>query len=159
MNKRAQAWGFDLMIAMAIFVAGIIFFYFYAVNMPNETENINNRLAYAGDLIANNLLSEGSPSNWDESNVITIGITSKDKINQTKLERFYNLATTNYQKSKLLFNTQYEYYITFSKNITINGNEVEGIGSLPINPKNLIRVNRISIYKDKPSTLNINIWE
>ena len=158
-SKKGQAWGFDLMIASIIFIAGIIAFYFYALNTP-ETETTINRLSYDGNIIASTLLSEGSPTNWDENNVISPGILTNNKINETKLESFYNLAASNYQKTKNLFNTRYEFYIFLSEeNFTISGNEVQGIGSQPASPENLIKISRITIYKTKPLTLNIDVWE
>ena len=33
---KAQAWGFDLMIATALFLGGIIMFYIYSINYPAE---------------------------------------------------------------------------------------------------------------------------
>ena len=157
--KRGQAWGFDLMIASIIFISGIVVFYLYSLNLPNETEDIINALTYEGNLIAGALLSNGFPSNWDEGNVIIPGILTNNRINQTKLEEFYDLSINNYGKTKSLFNIKYEYYIIPSENFTINQNQISAIGQAPQNQKNLIKITRITIYKEKPITLNIHIWE
>lgn len=158
-NKRAQAWGFDLMIASVIFIAGVIAFYFYALNTP-ETETRLNSLAYDGDIIASALLSEGFPENWNSGDVITPGILTDDKINDTKLESFNSLAMTNYAKTKALFNTNYDYYIYLSdENFTISGSEVEGIGNLPSGQDDLIKISRVVIYENRALTLNIEVWE
>ena len=100
-KKRAQAWGFDLIIATTIFVAGIVVFYLYSLNFADQSEEIINSLNYDGEIIGDMLLSEGFPKNWTESNVVTIGITSKNKLNQTKMENFYNLAANDYSKTKV----------------------------------------------------------
>ncbi len=157
--KRGQAWGFDLLVASIIFIGGIFVFYIYSLNFPNETEDIINRLTNEGNIVANALLSEGFPSNWNAGNVVTPGITSNNKINQTKLERFYDFSTGDYEKTKSLFNTPYEYYITFSENVTISGNEISSMGKSPLNQRNLIKISRITIYKDKLITINVQIWE
>ena len=158
-SKRAQAWGFDLMMASMIFLAGIILFYLYALNAPNESDEIINSMSYEGNVVSNAILSEGFPKNWDGTNVVNPGILTNNKINQTKLERFYNFVAGDYSRSKAVFNTRYNYYVYLSENFTINGNQVEGIGSKPLNPKNLIRVERFTIYDNKPITFNVEIWE
>lgn len=158
-NKKAQAWGFDLMMASIIFIAGIIAFYLYALNTP-ETETTLNSLAYDGNLIASSLLSEGFPENWDTTNVITLGILTNNKINQTKLELFYTLTTTDYAKTKSLFNTNYDYYIFLSDaNFTVSGSPIQAIGLQPSSQTNLIKISRIIIYENRPLTLNIEVWE
>ncbi len=158
-KNKAQGWGFDLMVASIIFITGLVVFYLYSLNSPTETQEVLNVLTYDGNLIANAFLSEGYPLDWNENNVISLGIMSNNRINQTKLERFYALSTSNYQKTKELFNTKYEYYIFSSENFTIAGQEVSGIGNFPLNPKNLIKISRITIYNNKPIDLNFEIWE
>lgn len=159
MIKRGQAWGFDLMAAMVIFIVGIIIFYFYTINTPLETEQTLETLSREGEIISNAILAEGFPENWNEQNVISPGILTKNKINDTKLERFNNLTLNNYQKTKALFNTRYEYYIFTSKNFTINGEEIVGLGRIPSNEKNLIKISRLTVYKNSPVIFNVEIWE
>src|SRR3989338_10997408 len=127
-TKKAQAWGVDLIIASIIFLIGILAFYLYAINTPKESETIIDKLLYQGDTIAGSLLSEGYPENWDEENVLILGIMTQNKINKTKLEKLYNLSVNNYEKTKFLFNTNYNYYVLFQENITINGNSINGLG-------------------------------
>lgn len=127
--------------------------------MPNEAEDIINKMNYQGNAISNSLLSEGYPLDWNGNNVATIGILSNERINQTKLERFSSLASADYIKTKFIFNTRYEYYVSLSENFTINGNEIEGIGKKPANPKNLIKISRLTIYNNKPITFNLEVWE
>ena len=163
-NKKAQAWGIDLMVAVAIFSMGIIIFYVYSLNNYNETEEEIEKLFYDGKLISNLILSEGHPEDWNNETVIQIGILNNNKINQTKLEKFYNLSQTNYQKTKELFSTKYDYYFFLENNITINSQTVEGIGKPGtsknnITVQNLIKVTRFAIYQDKPTTAYVYIWK
>ncbi|MEK6844460.1 MAG: hypothetical protein AABX83_03480 [Nanoarchaeota archaeon] len=158
-KKRGQAWGFDLMAAMVIFITGIIIFYFYTINTPLETGQILNTLSREGEIVANAILSEGFPENWNEQNVISPGILTKNKINDTKLERFNNLTINNYPKTKALFNTKYEYYAFVSENFTINNQQIIGIGNIPLNDKNLIKISRLTVYRNKPIIFNLEIWE
>ena len=100
-SKRSQAWGMDLVIALAIFSVGLVAFYIYSLNAPSEAKEVIDSLFYDGKIIANSILSEGYPINWNLSNVVTLGILSENKINETKLRRFYNLTQTNYPKTKI----------------------------------------------------------
>ena len=157
---RAQAWGFDLMIASILFLGGIIVFYIYSLNYPEEGRETLERLSYDGWIIADNLLSEGFPINWNETNVVRIGILTNERVNETKLERLYNLANTDYQKTKALFNTKYHYYFTFSEQIVLpTYGPISGIGLIPTNPTNLIKITRLIVYQNKPVSLDIYVWE
>lgn len=158
-HAKAQAWGMDLVIAAVIFTVGIVIFYFYTLNEPNEAEETISNLFYDGDIIADSLFSEGYPKNWNSENVIMPGILNNDKINETKLENFYILNNLDYGRAKALFNTKYEYYFFLSENMTINSTEIEGIGLKPYAPKNLIKITRFTIYKNKPITAYIYIWK
>ena len=158
-TKKAQAWGIDLMIASIMFISGIVVFYLYTLNTSDQSEEIINLLSYDGKIILDVLLSEGFPINWNEQNVINPGILTENKINQTKLEQFYALSLNEYERTKTIFNTRYEYYVFLSDNITINGEEKAGIGKPPENPKNLIKISRVTIYNNKPLALNIYVWQ
>lgn len=159
-NKRAQAWGIDLMIASVIFTVAIVFFYFYALNEPAEAEEKLSALYYDGKIISDSILSEGYPQSWNASNVVITGILTNNKINETKLKNFYNLSsTTGYARTKRLFNTRYEYYFNLSETMMIGGIPVNGIGSNPTNQKNLVKITRFTIYQDKPMTAYLYVWE
>ena len=158
-SKHSQAWGMDLMIASIIFTMGIIVFYFYALNEPSEAEEKIDALFYDGKVIADSILSEGHPKDWNVGNVVAIGILSQNKINETKLERFYDLADDDYNKTKALFNTKYNYYFFLNETMFINGEEKPGIGRVPSNHKNLVKITRFTIYKEKPMAAYLHVWE
>jgi len=158
-RKRAQAWGIDLAVALIIFTVGILIFFFYTVNRPAEARENLDYMFYDGNLIADSLMSEGSPLDWDSSNVVTVGILSENKINETKLEQFYNLSIQDYSRTKQLFNTRFDYYFFLSGNMSLYVGEVEGIGYSPLNENNLVKITRFTIYKDKPTTAYFYIWE
>lgn len=158
-KKKGQAWGTDLIIASVVFIGGLLMFYFYSVNLSDEGEEILSKLQYSGDLVSEDLLSEGFPKDWNLNNVQRIGIVTNSKINQTKLELFYNLSKEDYSKTKSLFNINYNYYVFFQENFSILGEEIEGIGLKPNNPSNLIRITRIVVYNDKPTSMEVEIWK
>lgn len=158
-DKRSQAWGIDLAVALVIFTVGILIFFFYTVNRPAEARESLDYMFYDGNLIADSVMSKGAPSGWNSSNVITIGVLSDNKINETKLEQFYNLSIEDYKRTKQLFNTRFDYYFSLSENMSLYVGEVNGIGYFPLNEKNLVKITRFTIYKDKPTTAYFYIWE
>lgn len=163
-NKRAQFWGTDLTVAFIIFALGIVTFYLYSFNYSNEAEDTLQILQSEGDIISEILLSTGSPENWDTSNVIQIGLTTNGKINQTKLEYFYELTSNNYENAKQELNTKYNFYFFVDEQFEVNSNYIDGIGEpntnrTHINGNNIIKTTRFTIYKNKPTTATLYIFE
>lgn len=156
--KRGQAWGFDLIIAMTIFLAGMVVFFFYTLNFPSEREEVFNKMSYEGKVIGDSLLSEGYPVNWDENNVVTIGILTDNKVNDTKLKMFYDFAESDYLKTRRLFNINDEYYVYFEEPVFIDGVWINGVGMEEINPKNLVKATRVLVHDNKIKNLNIHVW-
>jgi hypothetical protein len=153
--SKAQFWGIDLMVAMIIFSVAIAVFYIYSLNQPSETEQNFENLFYDGGVIADALLSQGYPEDWNSGDVVTLGILSSGKINETKLERFYDLASSDYERTRQIFNTGYNYWFFLSEEM----DGIDGIGLNQTNPRNLVKVTRFSIYKNKPVTVYLYIWE
>ncbi|MFA5856023.1 MAG: hypothetical protein WC867_01595 [Candidatus Pacearchaeota archaeon] len=161
--KKAQAWGIDISVGIIIFILGIIVFFIYTLNGSNEANENLEELNLNGDYIMNTILSEGFPSNWTLVDVTKIGILKNDKIDQEKIENFYNISRDNYTLTLALFDTKYNYYFFF-ENMTIHGNDIEGFGkpgvnSTSINSKNLIKITRHTVYSNKPKTVYLYIWE
>lgn len=166
MKTKAQIWSLDLMAGLALFLVGIMIFFVYSLNQPSQAQETLSLLTYDGKIIADNLLSEGYPSNWNPSNAITIGLTTSKKINQTKLETLYQMIYTdnNYTKTKNLFNTGYDFYFFLDQNMTVSAGSIEGIGKPGvtkdnINAKNLIKITRYTIYQNKTTPLYLYIWQ
>jgi len=109
-RKKAQAWGFDLMGAAIIFLVGITLLYVYALNISSEPEEVIDDLIYDGNLVSDLILSEGVPENWNQESVEVPGLLTNGKINQSKLNMFYDLYLNNYGRLKKLLNTRYDFY-------------------------------------------------
>ena len=111
-RSRAQIWSLDIMAGLALFLIGIMIFFIYSLNQPTQAKENFELLSYDSEIITSNLLSEGYPKDWNSTNVITLGITTNNKINQTKLENLYQIIYVegNYTKTRNIFNTQYDYY-------------------------------------------------
>ena len=157
-SKRSQAWGIDLAVALMIFTFGILVFFFYAVNRTSSAGQTLDLMFYEGNVVADSLLSEGSPKDWNLSKVNSIGVLSDGKVNETKLEYFYNLSVEDYNRTLYLFNTQFDYYFFLSENLSLSSGVVEGIGSIPNNEDNLVQITRFTIYENKPVTAYLYVW-
>jgi len=157
-HKKSQAWGIDLMIAFAIFTFAIIMFYFYALNEPREAKENIDSLFYDGNIIADSILSEGNPKDWNSENVITIGILTDGKIDDEKLEEFYELSS-DYDRTKILFNTKYDYYFFLGEPMILDAGNIEGIGKAPEEYDNLVKITRFTVYDNEPVTAYLYIYE
>lgn len=169
-SKTAQGWGMDLIIAVSIFTIGLVAFYIYSLNSPGEAKENLESLSYDGRILANTILSEGSPTGWDKTSVAKIGILTNNKINETKLQYFYELTNTSagYNNTKQKFDINYDYYFYLNESMDISGAPglVDGIGKPGVDRnngyedvKNLVKITRYTIYKNKPMTAYFYIWE
>ncbi len=159
-EKQGQIWGFDLIIAVIIFLIGIVAIYVYVINFVSTSGDILESMFYDGYLLSNLILSEGSPKNWTSyDNVEIPGILSQKKINQTKLDFFYNLTDSeeDYKKLKKLLGIRYDFYFYFP-GIRVMGEDIDGIGKIPAEQKNLVRIERFMIYENKPVKLTLYVW-
>jgi hypothetical protein len=158
-GKKAQGWGFDLAIAATIFSLGLVAFYLFSINSNNETTESFDNMRYESGIIANSLLSEGSPVSWTETNVVRIGLLSNNQLNETKLRMFNSLASTNYSRTKQLFRITGNYYVSFSENLSVENQTMGIIGRQPAESQNLLKVTRLTSYNNKPIVFYIYSWD
>jgi hypothetical protein len=164
MSKRAQIWGIDLVVAVVIFNVALLSFYVFTLNQSSDEKEKFESLSYHGRGITESILSDGYPSDWNPLNVVEIGILSENKINETKLETFYNFAQTKYSLTRMVFNTPYHYYFFLDVNMTFSSGSVDGIGRpgvdrYSVEAKNLIKIERVSVYQGRPVSAFLYIWE
>ncbi|MBU0906524.1 MAG: hypothetical protein KKD18_04605 [Nanoarchaeota archaeon] len=149
MKKEGQAWGFDLVVGMVIFIVGIVSFYLYTTNLSGASQEVIGQLQQEGEMIADSLMSEGSPIDWDASNVARIGVLSDARINETKWAEFKSLT---YGRTKALFRVRNEYFVYI-------GNDVaNGVGLDASGATNLVKITRVVVYNQSVATLNIYSW-
>lgn len=164
-NKKSQAWGIDLMVGAGIFLVALFIFFIYSVNQSGEARDIIDDLNYNGRTISDDILSEGFPKNWWEleniDGIKKIGILENNKISEDKLNRFCELSRENYQDTRGIFNTKYNYWF-FWKGMDITDFDCQyGIGKNPEGEdvKNLIKISRYSVYDNKPVAVYVYIWD
>jgi hypothetical protein len=157
-KKRAQAWGFDLIIGLSIFLTGMLLFFLYSLNFTSNNGGEFESLKREGKIIGDSLMGEGFPEHWDENTVINIGILSNGIVNDTKLLEFHNLAGSDYQRTKQLFAVKNEYYIYFENPVTIGSDTFTGIGLPPSGQNNLVKIVRVAVHDAMIKNINIEVW-
>jgi len=168
MKNKSQLWGIDLMIAVTLFVFGIMIFYIYNLNAPSDVRENFEYMYYDGDLIMDSILSEGYPIDWNThtEDLVKIGILTNGKINSTKLQAFHDLNASDYAKTKIKFSTKYDYYFYLAETMDTIAAGHKGIGKVDdagdadiVNSRNLIKITRFTIYENKPMTAYLYVWE
>jgi len=110
LSKKAQTWGLDALVATVIFSIAMLLFFFYTVNFNDEAGNKIDSLQQEANSIFGVILSEGSPVNWNNQNVISPGILNDGRVNDTKLESLYVFSQGNYSRLKNFLNTNKDFY-------------------------------------------------
>ena len=172
MMKKAQIWGFDMMMASIILVFGIFVFYFYALNYSGDSSDKIDSLFYDAEIVSEKILSEGYPPYWNSTNVIVPGILTDGRIDQTKLELFYNMTETSiggdFDEMRMLLNTKYNFWFTISgtenfeiRQATGDPIDIEGIGReySSEDVANLVKYSRVVIYHNRTKSIDFYMWE
>ena len=158
---------FDMIVAVLIFSAAILVYYKTTTNLSDQDETLLDDLLIDAKSISGSLMSQGYPYNWIEDNVVRIGISNDNRINETKLEQFSRIP---YNNSRKLFGTAYNYYVYFrdrNNNIIPFNESLEGIGKPGVNstniqtvenPKKLVKVTRLVIKKSDIVKMVIYLW-
>lgn len=157
--KRAQIWSIDLVIAVMIFTIGIVFFFVYALNYGQDAQSELEGLQYDAVHLAETLKTTGYPINWSANDVIIPGIIDNGQVNESKLAELAALTDANYDRTRTLFATRYHWYLNFSQPMIIQNITRSTIGQTSTNPANVFRVQRITVYRNKPVVMNIYLWE
>jgi hypothetical protein len=127
-NKKSQAWGLDLLIALMIFIIGLAAFFLFYLNYSDDVGNDYESLSFDGNNLADSLFSEGNPPDWNSTLVVSIGLLTGNSLDPVKLENFYYLSQSDYQQTKAIFNTNYDYFFFLDNNLSIDNSSVRGIG-------------------------------
>lgn len=172
-NLKAQFWSFDIIFAIVIFGVAITVLTYTWFNINNQLSisygNGGSILSLQAQTLATNLLSTGSPSDWQSQISVTntstwssvsIGLGAAQNniaISPSKLYTFIAMAD-NYSETKQLLGIGYNYYITItggSYNISIGQNpssngaltvyvvtEATTVGSTPVLVNTILWTNK-----------------
>lgn len=160
---RGQIWSFDYAVSLFIFVSVLILILFYWSYASTETvtqiqlEQIEDRALTASDLL---IRSQGVPSNWTTSTVLSIGLAGEEKIlNRTKLLAFEQL---NYNTSKVVLGVgSYDFFFQLlhanGTVVSINGTAMT-VGLSPTNASIIVPVERHVLYEGEIVTTQFQLW-
>jgi len=109
--KQAQMWFTDFVIGMVIFSLVLISYYTYTTNISKQDSVVMNNLISDVKTVTSSLTSSGYPNNWNSNTVTRIGFT--DNYNRIDNDRFNEFNKINYNTSKKLLGTTYDYLLFF----------------------------------------------
>lgn len=172
-SRKAQIWYFDLTIALGIFLVVFVF----AINFINSSyfndAQISNKVIDEAKRVSNNLLHTGIPEDWTSEGVISIGLTSNDRIDLTKLSEFKNLTEEDYAFAQTLFGISSDFLIFFEDNdgvlLNLSGDTYFGKQgytpqlALDELPEEFVQISRYVAYEEgsmvKIVSLNVVCWD
>ena len=145
--KKSQIWYIDLILAITIFTIMLIFSFKYLAETYIFEENQN--ILSEGDKLSEKLMTPGIPENWTNNYVISVGITTKNKLNLSKLYYFDNITIDDYPSVKALFGLRSD-FIVFFENRTgqvLNFTNTKYIGMPEKNQTNIEAEERIDVER------------
>ncbi len=129
MRKKAQTFTQDLVVAIIIMSMVLIVFFEFYTNQDFNGDSAEKTLLSETKTITDYLVSPGYPSDWNATDVVNIGIVDENNvIDKTKLEIFSNMTRDDYDRTRSLLKTKYD-YIIFFKDYDGNVINVSGSGS------------------------------
>jgi len=111
LKVKSQMWFTDFVIGIMIFSLVLISYYTYTANLSKQDSIVVNDLISEAKVVSSSFTSEGFPSNWDTSTVTRIGFT--DKSNRIDADKFNEFNKLNYNDTKKMLGTVYDYFLFF----------------------------------------------
>ena len=167
-KKKGMVWSMDIIFSVFVFVAAIFLFFEFNSNMMRQDDRIMEDLIYEARYISDNLMSEGSPKNWNITDINAVGIVEDGyRVNMTKVDM---LSKISYYNLKRILGTTNDYYIFFRGsdntiipiNSTLDGIGKEGINSTNIYDSNeavhVVNVERVVFYNSTIAKMMVYVW-
>lgn len=165
-TKKAQVSTIDFILGLGI----MIFAFILAINLL-----VNIRSSSDFDLVkeealqlSDKIFSEGIPSNWNTTSVISLGILSENQLNISKLSL---IQTIPYNQTKRIMGLSYDYYFYFANESSIlalngvcgqgQGGVLTDINCTPTYPAtdNLIEIERLIVYNQTLLRSTLVVWD
>lgn len=162
LTKKSQVWAIDLAIAFIIFLAAILLFFKYSINLSQADSGMQKDLVLNAKLVSANLVSAGYPEDWDMGNVTTIGLTDGNtRLSLSKIEQFDEIARLNYSRSRTLLSSIGDYSVCFqgkNRSIAISGVSCIGKDIDVAGPENIVKVTRFVFYNSSVIKIEVKVW-
>ncbi|MBD3249221.1 hypothetical protein GF336_04200 [Candidatus Woesearchaeota archaeon] len=157
MEKKSQIWFTDFIIGVMIFLIVVLIYYGYSYSLNSDPGDITKDLIMEAKSISSALISRGSPSDWNKSNVEVIGLTDgNQRIVEEKLGMF---AEMDYEETRDIFRTPYDYHFFLKE---ANGSIVDENGEIGLSGNssdNLVSITRIVIYDSRLVNMVVHVWD
>jgi hypothetical protein len=160
---KAQAWSMDFIASITVFILifSIVVFSWNYVNTQNAERSLFSEMQVSGLDISDILVrSPGNPEDWNESNVLSIGLAYRENVlNETKVDQFVSM---NYSLSRILLGLPYsEFYFALEY---LNGTIIEyggknmTVGTYPINSSISVPVLRTVLFGKTLSNMKFVLY-
>ena len=173
---KAQFWSFDVIFAVVIFSTAITIMAFTWFNINNQLSLSYSNGASIMQLqlqsLSQSLLSPGSPSSW-QSTVNTTNVSTWSGVSaglgsgqgsvmlsSPKVYALMSMANYNYQESKQVLGTGFDYYITIKSNPATGSGINVVIGRSPYSngAKTVYVQYKSAIINGMPVTMQVILW-
>jgi hypothetical protein len=155
MSVKAQL-SYDFIVASFIFllVVSVLLIQWTRVTIQiDETRYVDN-LAEKAYSTSDAWFREGVPRDWDETNVISLGLQDKYEFNQTKMDRLTDIGYENIKALIGIVGLDY-----FFEVYDENNNTCFSFGLPPTNSMDVVKVKRIGILNDTFVFLDTVVWK
>ena len=147
---------FFLAVVILIFIIG---FYIstwgstiIAIQMKSDRTEMENIIFGISDLL---IKSEGLPGDWNESNVIVIGLAKEDHVlDENKVSSFVTLPID--KTKKLLGIVNFNFFFRLKN---IDGTILEDYGNYPIDAEEVIVSRRLVLYNNEIINMEFGLWK
>lgn len=165
---KGQYFSFDAVIAAVIMVLAFttLLSYWFSLQYVVESRTLSLRTEAAR--IAESLLSQGSPSDWQEKpieEVRQIGLASDygAPLSQEKIARLSELEGGSHASLCNLFRSPARFYIEMRQSDALGAEApLAAIGQTPVleqNPSEVAMVHRGAVLEGRPVSLKVTLWE
>jgi len=156
MSIKAQSLSYDFFIACIIFllVITLIFSLLKDSNIQiTEVQKIN-QITRVSDKLSELWMRKGTPENWDSTDVISIGLISDSRLNQTKLDYLNSIGYQNVKK--MSGSGVYEFYLRI---YDLENNTMFDFGLYPFDSEFVSKNQRIGILDSSIVFIDTVVWE
>ncbi len=151
-SKKAQMWFGDFTLGVFIFTFMLIAFYIYTASVLKPDVASMDLVISDAQAASSSLIGAGTPLNWTNATVTTIGITNNDhRVNRSKLHQFNALS---YNQTRKLFGIASDYYVYF-ENENQSAINVEGICGVGHTIFNETYNTSVAYYFDSPTDAHL----
>jgi hypothetical protein len=175
-QKKAQVWTTDYIAGLLIFILALTLSVKLIVNAYSPDDY--SQLKKEGIRVTENLLSEGYPLDWNETNVIRVGLFTNNRFDNNKINSAMNLS---YSSLRNILLTDQEFFVVFknkndslinfenncflgsssvsiTRNLTMNNTPCINYSLSNLDTNNLVVIKRAGVYNSSIIKMEAYFW-